>query len=166
MSKLSRREFLQLMALLGGGAFLSACDLLTRKVSPEETMTTEFPHSFSPELSALWYDRPAQYWVEALPLGNGRLGTMVFGGTGVDHLQFNEESLWSGFPRDHTNPTAKAYLAELRKAVFEGNYTLADMMAKRMQGPYTESYLPLGDLYLEFDHAAEPQEYRRWLDLE
>lgn len=154
------------MALLGGGAFLSACDILTRKVSLEETMTTEFPHSFSPELSALWYDRPAQYWVEALPLGNGRLGTMVFGGTGVDHLQFNEESLWSGFPRDHTNPTAKAYLAELRKAVFEGNYTLADMMAKRMQGPYTESYLPLGDLYLEFDHAAEQQEYRRWLDLE
>jgi len=116
--------------------------------------------------NTLWYDRPATHWVEALPLGNGKLGAMVFGGAPVEHLQINEESLWSGYPRDCDNPEAKAFLPRVRQAVFAGDYVLADQMAKHMQGPYTQSYLPLGDLYLEFDHAAEIQSYRRWLDLD
>ena len=116
--------------------------------------------------SILWYDRPATYWTEALPLGNGRLGAMVFGGVSSEHLQFNEESLWSGYPRDHTNPAAQLYLPKVREAVFAGDYALADKLVKQMQGPYTQSYLPFGDLYLEFDHAAEPQKYRRSLDLD
>ncbi len=129
-------------------------------------MTPEsFPVSPS-ESCVLWYDRPAQHWVEALPLGNGRLGAMVFGDATHEHLQLNEESLWSGYPRDHTNAAARAYLPKVREAVFAGDYALADQLVRNMQGPFTESYLPLGDLHLEFDHAAEPETYRRWLDLD
>ncbi|MBC7255705.1 MAG: glycoside hydrolase family 95 protein, partial [Chloroflexi bacterium] len=128
-------------------------------------MTTPPTADFSFGPNVLWYDRPARYWVEALPLGNGRLGAMVFGGTEVERVQFNEESLWSGYPRDHTNPTAKSYLPKVREAVFAGQYDLADRLAREMQGPYTQSYLPFGDVYLEFDHT-EVQGYRRWLDLD
>lgn len=127
-------------------------------------MTTAFPKQ-APEACILTYDRPAQYWVEALPLGNGRLGAMIFGGVTSEHVQFNEESLWSGFPRDHTNSVAKSYLSRVREAVMGGNYDQADRLVKNMQGPYTQSYLPMGDLYLEFNQAGEPQGYRRWLDL-
>jgi alpha-L-fucosidase 2 len=116
--------------------------------------------------NTLWYDRPADHWVEALPLGNGRLGVMVFGGAPVEHLQLNEESLWSGYPREHNNPEARAFLPRVRQAVFAGDYALADQLVKHMQGPYNQSYLPLGDLYLEFDHPAELQGYHRWLDLD
>ncbi len=115
--------------------------------------------------NVLWYDRPAHYWVEALPLGNGRLGAMIFGGTDRERVQFNEESLWSGYPRDHTNPTAPSYLPKVREAVFAGQYDLADRLVRGMQGPYTQSYLPFGDVYLDFGHA-EVQGYRRWLDLD
>lgn len=114
----------------------------------------------------LWYDRPAKQWVEALPLGNGRLGAMVFGDVFKEHFQFNEETLWSGYPRDHTNPVAKLYLPKVREAVFAEKYDLADRLVKQMQGPYTQSYLPMGDLYLEFEQNGEPQAYRRWLDLD
>jgi alpha-L-fucosidase 2 len=114
----------------------------------------------------LWYDRPASHWVEALPLGNGRLGAMVFGGGQVERLQLNEESLWSGYPRDCDNPEAREFLPRARQAVFAGDYTQADQLAKRMQGPYNQSYLPLGDLFLEPDHPSEIQDYRRWLDLQ
>jgi alpha-L-fucosidase 2 len=116
--------------------------------------------------NTLWYDHPANHWVESLPLGNGKLGAMVFGGTPVEHLQLNEESLWSGYPREHNNPEAKAFLPQVRQAVFSGDYALADRLAKHMQGPYNQSYLPLGDLYLEFNHTAESQGYQRWLDLD
>lgn len=114
----------------------------------------------------LWYDRPAKYWVEALPLGNGRLGAMVFGGVAREHFQLNEETLWSGYPRDHSNPIAKLYLPRVREAVFSGKYDLADRLAQKMQGPYTQSYLPMGDLFVEFEQNGEPQVYRRWLDLD
>ncbi len=114
----------------------------------------------------LWYSQPASHWVEALPLGNGRLGAMVFGGVSHEHLQVNEESLWSGYPREADNPDAKAYLPQVRQAVFAGDYALADRLTTHMQGPYNQSYLPMGDLYLDFGQHAEPHDYCRWLDLE
>ena len=122
--------------------------------------------SFEPAI--LWYDRPARYWVEALPLGNGRLGAMFYGGASVEQIQFNEESLWSGYPRDHTNPQALPYLAQVREAVFSGQYEVADQLLKNMQGPYTQSYLPFGDLYLEFDSVGEnaPEGFIRSLNLD
>lgn len=115
--------------------------------------------------NVLWYAQPANHWCEALPLGNGRLGAMVFGGASVEHLQFNEESLWSGYPRDHTNPDALRHLPAVREAIFAGKYDLADKLVKQLQGPYTQSYLPCGDLYLEFDQDTAPRDYRRSLDL-
>jgi alpha-L-fucosidase 2 len=129
-------------------------------------MTREMFRSFSAQSSSLWYDRAAQNWLEALPLGNGRLGAMVFGGAASEHLQLNEESLWSGYPRDHTNPIAKFYLPKVREAVFAVDYAEADRLVRHMQGPYNQSYLPLGDLYLDFDRLTEPSDYRRWLDLD
>ena len=119
--------------------------------------------------SRLWYNRPAAYWVEALPLGNGRLGAMVFGGVASEHIQFNEESLWSGYPRDHTNPSAREVLPLVREALFAENYRLGDQLARKMQGPFTQSYLPFGDVHLDFEtagEAAEATDYCRWLDLD
>ena len=113
----------------------------------------------------LWYPQPAQSWVEALPIGNGRLGAMVFGGVTEDRLQLNEDSLWSGGPRDWNNHHARQLLPEARRLVLAGQYEQADEVCRQMQGPYNESYQPLGDLWLRFDHADQPEAYRRSLDL-
>ncbi len=114
----------------------------------------------------LWYEKPAATWVEALPIGNGRLGAMVFGDARRERLALNEDTLWSGGPREWNNPDAKAWLPKLREAVFSGRYVEADALAKKMQGPYTQSYQPLGDLLLEFDVPGPVEGYRRELDLE
>jgi alpha-L-fucosidase 2 len=116
--------------------------------------------------SVLWYTAPANHWVEALPIGNGRLGAMIFGGLPEERLQLNEESLWSGHPKACDNPDAQNYLPLVRKAVFDGDYALADQLCKKMQGPFTQSYQPMGDLRLAFEHAGEPADYRRSLDLD
>lgn len=68
----------------------------------------------------LKYDKPAATWTEALPLGNGRIGTMVFGGTEDERLQINESTLWGGGPHDYTNPEAYAHLAEIRQSDLRG----------------------------------------------
>jgi len=114
----------------------------------------------------LWYQHPAKNWLEALPIGNGRLGAMVFGGAGIERLQLNEDSLWSGAPRDWNNPGAKDALPEVRKLVFEGKYVEAGEASKRMQGPFTQTYLPMADLYLQFGHGNFASGYQRELDLE
>ena len=114
----------------------------------------------------LWYRRPAQRWVQALPVGNGRLGAMVFGGIGTERLQLNEDTLWSGGPSTWDNPKAREVLPEIRKAIDEGRYVEADALAKQMMGPYTQSYLALGDLLLAFHHGDTAADYRRSLDLE
>ena len=94
----------------------------------------------------LRYDQPATRWTEALPVGNGRLGAMIFGHPAAEHLQLNEATLWSGAPRDWNNPAAKAILPQVRAAIFAGDYIGAGELCKQMQGPYNESYQPLGDL--------------------
>ncbi len=113
----------------------------------------------------LTYARPARQWVEALPVGNGRLGAMVFGGVGVERLQLNEDSLWSGGPSEWNNPQAREVLAGIRALVAAGRFVEADKAAKRMMGPYTQSYLPLGDLHVVLDHGDLARAYRRGLDL-
>jgi alpha-L-fucosidase 2 len=113
----------------------------------------------------LWYDRPAETWTEALPIGNGRLGAMVFGGVATERLQLNEDTLWSGGPRDWNNAGAREVLPEVRRLVFEGHYAEADGLCKRMMGPWSQSYQPLGDLHLDFDLLGEATCYRRGLDL-
>ncbi len=114
----------------------------------------------------LWYLKPAREWTEALPVGNGRLGAMVFGGVKTERLQLNEDTLWSGEPKDWNNPRSRELLPEVRRLIFEGRYKEADELCKDMQGPYTQSYLPMGNLYLDFDIEAEPQEYYREFDLD
>jgi alpha-L-fucosidase 2 len=98
----------------------------------------------------LWYKQPAKIWTEALPLGNGRLGAMVFGGVNEETISLNEATLWSGGPvKTNINPDAPKYLAKVREALLvKHDYAEADRLEKKMQGVYTESYLPLGDLII------------------
>ena len=116
--------------------------------------------------TTLFYRQPAGQWVEALPVGNGRLGAMIFGGTETERLQFNEDTLWSGRPQPWDNPGARDVLPEVRAAIFAGDYERADALAKQMQGAFNQSYLPLGDLWLDFAHAGPATDYRRTLDLD
>lgn len=116
----------------------------------------------------LWYKRPATRFEEALPVGNGRLGAMLYGGINAERLSLNEETLWSGGPVDpHMNPNAKDYLQPVRTALFNEDYRKADSLMKFMQGKYSESYAPLGNLFLEFRHATNNVvHYKRELDIQ
>src|ERR1700728_3950721 len=115
----------------------------------------------------LWYTQPAAQWTEALPLGNGRLGAMVFGGVEVERIQLNEDTLWSGHPRDWNNPEARKYLPVVRRLVLEEEkYVEAGAVCQKMQGPFNESYLPLGNLRLRLETAGGVSGYRRELDLD
>jgi len=115
----------------------------------------------------LWYKQPAQEWVEALPIGNGRLGGMVFGGIKQERIQLNEDTLWSGYPRDTNNYDAINHLAEARQLVFEKRYVEAQQLIENtMLGTWNESYEPLGDLYIDFENVDDAEEYYRDLDLE
>src|SRR5689334_23455828 len=147
----SRRDFVKQSAALAGG--LLATDAVADSAStiPSAGNDVAASSQVASHLT-LWYRRPAQQWVEALPVGNGRLGAMVFGGIERERLQLNEDTLWSGGPRDWNNPNAPAALAEVRRLIAEENYVEADRGARGMQGPYTQSFLPLGDLVLEFEH--------------
>jgi len=114
----------------------------------------------------LWYTKPAAEWVEAMPLGNGRLGAMLFGGVHTERYQLNEETLWSGAPRDWNSPMAIPALPRIRQAIAAGDYAEADKEAKALQGAFTEAYQPLGDLRFHFDHNGTPSHYYRDLDLD
>lgn len=103
----------------------------------------------------LWYDSPAAKWEEALPLGNGRIGAMVFGNPLDEVYQLNEETLWSGEPTDRNNPNAKSALPAIRSAVDNGDYEKARQLWKdNAQGPYTARYLPMADMRLTMSHPA------------
>jgi alpha-L-fucosidase 2 len=116
----------------------------------------------------LWYDKPAATWNEALPVGNGRLGAMVFGGIGEERLQLNEDTLWAGGPYDPVNPQAKAALPEVRKLVFEGKFAEAGKLTneKLIGTPRGQmQYQTVGDLLLKFPDAKADR-YRRDLNLD
>ncbi len=117
----------------------------------------------------LWYRQPAEKWVEALPVGNGRLGAMVFGGADRERLQFNEETLWTGLPREYQNPEAHEYLSTVRKLLFAGKQAEAEALAMEhmMSIPLRqECYQPFGDLRLELTGHEAAADYRRELDLD
>ncbi|WP_028916160.1 glycoside hydrolase family 95 protein [Pseudoxanthomonas sp. J35] len=117
----------------------------------------------------LWYPRPATQWVEALPLGNGRLGAMAWGGGRYERLQLNEDTLYAGRPYDPTPPGALAALPEVRRLLFAGRYAEAEALAEaEMMGRPKKQmpYQPLGDLRLDFLEIAELNGYRRELDLD
>ena len=106
--------------------------------------------SIAQQPQKLWYKQPAKEWTEALPVGNGRLGAMVFGGVADELLQLNEATLWTGGPvRTNVNPGAYNNLIKARAALFNGeDYAKAYEFAKGMQGYYSESYLPLGNMMI------------------
>jgi alpha-L-fucosidase 2 len=146
-----------------------------------------------PESLTLWYTGPATEWVDALPIGNGRLGAMVYGGGAVDPaddpidavtpraeravspvpadpsketLQLNEDTLWSGMPIDGNNLGAPKWLTPIREAVLEKkDYHLADRLCDNMQGLFAEAYQPLGNLHVDCAHTGAVTDYRRELNL-
>jgi alpha-L-fucosidase 2 len=118
---------------------------------------------------SLWYRQAAEEWTEGLPIGNGRLGGMVFGGLNIERLQLNEETMWSGHPVERAKPGAKKALDKARKLLFEGKYIEAEkLIATQFMGRRIDTgehtYQTLGDLNLFFDHA-KVRDYRRELDL-
>lgn len=117
----------------------------------------------------LWYRQPADHWVEALPIGNGRLGAMVFGRVAQELIQFNEETLWSGRPRDYAHPGAHQHLPAIRRLLDAGKQAEAENLAMRefMSIPLRqEKYLPFGNVRLSFPAHDTPDDYQRELDLD
>ncbi len=118
----------------------------------------------------LWYDHPAdKTWTDALPVGNGRLGAMVYGNPAQEIIKLNETSVWSGSPSNNNNPDAKDALPEVRKLLFEGKYKEAQQLASRkIQAKQNNGmmYQPVGNLYLTFPGHEQPTEYYRELNLE
>jgi alpha-L-fucosidase 2 len=117
----------------------------------------------------LWYKRPAAEWVEALPVGNGRLGAMVFGGIEQERIQLNESTLWAGGPTNPANPDAKAALPEIRRLLAAGDYQAAQdlVQQKFMSVPVRQApYETVGDLMITLAGEDRARNYRRELDLD
>ncbi|TWU51849.1 glycoside hydrolase family 95 protein [Rubripirellula reticaptiva] len=144
--------------------FLVSC-LLTLPLQAD----TKSDSSYTNEI---WFRQPATEWTEALPIGNGRLGAMVFGGIDQERLQLNEDTLWSGGPQCYDNPDAYQHLATVRDLLQRDEYAEAEAIAQQMLGrpKYQAAYQPLGDLFLDFDHGdsndQSPSDYRRELNLD
>ncbi|MBD5780387.1 glycoside hydrolase family 88 protein [Pelagicoccus sp. NFK12] len=122
----------------------------------------------SAEEVTLWYDEPAVHWTEALPVGNGSLGAMVFGGLEEEHLQFNEDTLWNGNPHEYQHEGAAEVLPELRRLLEDGKQDEAEALANErfMSVPLRQKwYQPMGDLYLAFPGHEGAEHYRRELDM-
>jgi alpha-L-fucosidase 2 len=177
MGRFTRRRFLHISFAV------AATRSLARRLG-----LAQAPENAASDLK-LWYTRPASQWVDALPIGNGRLGAMVFGGGAIDPidpkdpksdheagpvptnpaketLQLNEDTLWSGLPVDGNNLDAKNYLPAVRRAVLEQkDYHLADQLCRKMQGLFAEAYQPIGSLHVDCIHRGPVTDYRRELDL-
>jgi alpha-L-fucosidase 2 len=164
--KISRRKFLKNTTL--AGAVLPFSFLRSRVFSREQLVLNDLPPA-APNPLVLWYDQPATQWIEALPIGNGRLGAMVFGGTENERLQLNEDTLYAGGPYDPNNSEALKALPEARRLIFEGKYKEAsDLIGlKMMARPIKQMpYEPVGDLRLYFPGHNDSSDFRRELDLD
>ncbi|HSX53737.1 MAG TPA: glycoside hydrolase family 95 protein, partial [Sphingomonas sp.] len=145
-----------LLATAGAAFVLPA--MRTRAATPPPTN----PH-------VLWYTAPAKEWVEALPVGNGRIGAMVFGGTATEQLQLNEDTLWAGGSYDPANPRAHDNMAALRTLIFDKKYAEAEAFANAnvMATPLRQAaYQTVGSLMIEMPGIAAASAYRRELDLD
>jgi alpha-L-fucosidase 2 len=141
--------------------------LITASYSPSASLF----HSADPDDLKIWFTRPAEQWDNALPVGNGRLGAMVFGGIETERIQLNEESVWTGLDEDYHNPESLAGLKEVRKLLFKGKYVEAQKVAQeKIMGKVDPSalhtYQTLGDLNLFFGPFRNVSDYRRELDIE
>lgn len=151
----SRRSFIQSASIATAGIGMQSA--AAKASAQEQSVATPL---------RLWYPRPAEAWVEALPVGNGRLGAMVFGSVPVERLQLNEDTLWAGRPYNRNNTRAKDILPMVRRLLDEERYEEATEMSKQIQGPFTQPYLCLGNMYMEFDGQKEYTDYYRDLDIE
>lgn len=114
----------------------------------------------------LYYTKKAKHFEEALPVGNGRIGAMVYGNLKNERLSLNEDTLWSGFPKDLNTKNAQSHLEEIRNAIFSGDYEKAEKIANSdFHGHWCESYLPFGNLLIDFKSAVSRKGYRRTLDI-
>ena len=119
--------------------------------------------------TTLWYAQPAEKWTEALPIGNGRLGAMVFGGIPDERIQFNEDTLWKGRPHDYVRAGADKHLAEIRQLLFDGKIKEAENLTREtfLSDPVRQkAYQPFGDLRLHFIGQDNATNYQRDLDLD
>jgi alpha-L-fucosidase 2 len=161
--KISRRRFLTQSAL----ATVALSKAMPRKdACGASSFDNQTP---SRRALVLWYDQPATEWVEALPVGNGRLGAMVFGRTSDERLQLNEDTIFAGGPYDSNNPESLRALPEARRLIFDGHYKEAsDLIGKRMMAQPLKQmpYQPLGDLHLNFSGVDTVSNFRRELDLD
>jgi len=120
----------------------------------------------------LWYDRPAATWTQALPIGNGVMGGMVFGTPAVEHIQLNEETIWAGQPNQVLNPDAKEYLPKVRQLIFDGKYEEAQQLANEKVMPMGAGqnmgmpFQPFGELFIAMPGHTAYTRYERMLDLE
>ncbi|RME95973.1 MAG: glycoside hydrolase family 95 protein [Verrucomicrobia bacterium] len=150
---LTRRTLPLVLASVAALPGLCASDLAARPDSPW----------------LLWYRQPAAKWVEALPVGNGRLGAMVFGGVARERIQFNEDTLWAGEPRSYAHKGAVRFLPRIRQLLAEGRQREAEQLAARefMSVPLRQfAYQPFGDLWLEWPAEVQAESYERGLDLD
>ena len=116
----------------------------------------------------LWYKQPAATWTDALPIGNGRIGAMIYGNTSHEIIQLNEESVWAGSKMNNNNPAAKEHLPEIQAAIFRKDYKEALSLSKKyMIGtpPNVRSYQPLGNLFIDYQWKSTPTNYRRSLNI-
>lgn len=126
---LTKREFLMLLNLVIGSSI----------------------YSQNSDKLKLWYTQPASIWEEALPLGNGKMGAMVFGGIQNEQFQMNDLTLWSGAPNDGNRQNGPETLKATRAAVFAGDYAKADTIWRGMHGPYSARYLPMANLMIQMN---------------
>lgn len=121
---------------------------------------------FGQSAHSLWFNKPAQYFEETLVLGNGRMGASVFGGVNADKIFLNDITLWTGEPVDaNMKPQAWKDLPAVREALKNEDYQLADQLNRKLQGKNSESYAPLGTLYLNFKNSMSPEKYYRELNV-
>ena len=161
--QIPRRKFLKQAATAGAALPFAPEALRAAQKRPANGKNPE-----SRQL-VLWYDKPAMQWVEAAPIGNGRLGAMVFGGVPAERLQLNEDTLYAGAPYDPNNREALQALPDARRLIFEGKYQEAHNLvgARMMANPIKQMpYQPIGDFRLEFSGHTEISNYRRELNLD
>ena len=139
---------------------LSAAVLLTKCLTLCEAQTTQAP-------MVLEYDKPATFFEESLPIGNGKLGALVYGGTDDNIIYLNDITLWTGKPVDRNlDADAHKWIPEIRKALFNEDYALADSLQLHVQGPNSQFYQPLGTLHIKDLGLGEITDYRRTLNID
>ena len=126
------------------------------------------PAKVAGDQERLWYDAPAGRWLEALPLGNGQMAAMVFGGIADETIQLNESTFWSGSPHDNNSKTSLQHLDEVRQLIYAGREEEAEALINKefIPGPHGQRFLTLGSLRMHFENMPEEvEDYCRDLDL-